>query len=205
MLDLNAIPPAARNKNQIALHLELYNRSMDTIRVHNPTNKDYYVYNNKMVAKETYIVPANTRDLGYGKGNNDVPRFIADRYLEHMGLDMIHKKIEADWDKKKMQFRLEERGDMEGKLALRSSDPKLWDEVTPILWKGVISRYQSEAYDEPQEKPERKEYSSPAEEALDRLGLKDTDMGVSTEVSELLNNDTRDLEHKKDQFIDSIQ
>lgn len=195
MFDINVIPPSNRNKAAIAAHLELYNRSMDTVRVHNPSDTDFIVHNDKRVSNEKYVIPAQTKDIGYGKGNNDVPRFIAKRYLDTMGIEMINVKIKEDWLKKKGKFRLEEQGMMEERLALRSSDPKLWDEITPKLWVKVVKRYQEETYDEPEPIEARKEYSSPADEALDRLGLTDSDIDTL---------DTNTETDKKDEFINQV-
>lgn len=176
MFDINAIPPNARSKQSIAAHLELYNRTQDIIRVHNPTENDFIVYNDRRFANERYVIPNKDKDIGYGKGNNDVPRFIAQRFVDKLGIEMISKIIAEDWDKKKLKFRIEERGQMEERLALRSSDPKLWEDVTKKLWIGVVKRYQGDMIEEPEAKAPRKQYSSPAEETLDRLGINDIEI-----------------------------
>jgi hypothetical protein len=174
--DLNSVPPNARSKQSIAAHLEIYERTQDVIRVHNPTDKDFIVYNDRRFANERYVIPNKDKDIGYGKGNNDVLRFIAQRFVDKLGNEMIAKIIADDWAKKKGKFRLEEQGQMEERLALRSSDPKLWEDITKKLWIGVVKRYQGEMIDEPEAKGPRKEYTSSSEEALDRLGM--TDMEI---------------------------
>lgn len=198
---IDVIPPSARNAKSIAAHKELYDRTMDVIRVHNPTDNDFAVYNDRRFSNETYVIPNKNKDIGYGKGNNDVVRYIAQRYVDKMGMEMINDKIKKDWDKKKMAYRLEERGQMEERYALKSNDPKLWDEVIKELWIGVVKRYQSDVFEEPEPMTPRKEYGSSAEEALDRLRLVDSEIGVQTD----LETSTSQLDKNKQDFIESIQ
>lgn len=176
--DINVIPPDSRNKASVSAHLEMYARTQDIIRVHNPTDEDFIVYNDRKVSNERYVIPNSSKNIGYGEGNNDVPRYIALRFVDKLGMEIINKKIQEDWSKKKGKFRLEEQGQMEERLALKSSDPKLWDDVTKELWIGVVKRYQSDMLDVPEQREERKEYGSTAEETLDRLGLVDSEIGV---------------------------
>ena len=198
MFDLNSIPAQHRNKASIQAHLSIYERTQDIIRVHNPTENDFIVYNDKHFANEKYVIPAVTKNIGYGAGNNDVLRFIAQRFVDKLGMEIISKKIAEDWDKKKLKFRIEERGQMEERLALRSSDPKMWEDVTKQLWIGVVKRYQSEMIEEPEAKAPRKDYSSHAEETLDRLGMNDIE--IEREVPP-----TSNIDVKKESFAESIQ
>jgi len=200
--DLNAVPPNARSKAQIDAHREIYARTQDVCRVHNPTETDYVIHNDRRFANEKYLVPNINKDIGFGKGNNDVPRFIAKRYIENMGMEIINKKIKEDWDVKKLAFRLEERGQMEERLALRSNDPKLWNEITPKLFLGVVKRYQEEIMEEPEQKPQRKEYASPADEAMDRLGINDMEIGVSSSTPA---EAQPDINQAQNNFINQIQ
>jgi hypothetical protein len=195
--DLNAIPANARNKASIEAHKELYARTQDIIRVHNPTDKDFIVYNDRRFANERYVIPNKDKDIGYGRGNNDVLRFIALRFVDKLGMEMIDKMIKDDWEKKKLKFRIEERGIMEERLALRSSDPKLWEQVTKQLWIGVVKRYQSDMIEEPEAKAPRKDYSSAAEETLDRLQMNDTEI-------EQPRPNTEAVDDVKNKFAESI-
>ena len=106
---IDQIPPQSRNKASIAAHKELYDRTQDIIRVHNPTDKDFIVYNDRRFSNERYVIPNKDKDIGFGKGNNDVLRFIAQRFVDKLGMEMIAKIIKDDWDKKKGKFRLEEQ------------------------------------------------------------------------------------------------
>lgn len=198
MIDLNVIPASNRNKASIALHVEIYNRTMDTVRVHNPTDKDFMVYNDRRFSNEQYQVPNKNRNIGFGPGMNDVPRFIALRFVDKLGMEMISEIIKDDWDKKKGKFRLEEQGQMEERLALRSSDPKIWEDITKQLWIGVVKRYQGEVYEEPEAREPRKEYGSTAEETIARLEMNDTEIDARPQ------GEVPEVEDAKDSFARSI-
>lgn len=176
--DMGPIPAASRSRKAIAAHLELYNRTQDVVRVHNPTDEDFIVHNDRRFSNEMYSIPNVNKDIGFGKGNNDVPRFIGMRFVDKLGMEMIAKLIKDDWDKKKGKFRLEEQGQMEERLALKSTDLKLWEDVTKKLWLGVVKRYQGEMIEDPEPIAPRKEYGSAAEEALDRLEMQDAEIGL---------------------------
>lgn len=184
--DLNAVPPGDRSPAQMTAHLEMYKRSMDTIRVHNPTDEDYIVYNDRKVTNEQYVIPNKNRDVGYGKGNMHVFRYIADRYVNKMGTKMIMQIAKEDWDKQKLKYRREEWGTYEERLAIKPNDPKQWEKIAPQLFLGVVSRYQMNE-PEPLEQTPEKSYNSRAEAALERLGIAD-----------------QQIEEAKDEFINSI-
>lgn len=199
---IDVIPPSTRTKASIAAHKELYDRTMDVVRVHNPTDEDFIVYNDRKFSNEMYVIPNKNRDIGYGKGNNDVVRYIAKRYVDKMGMEMINKIIKEDWDEKKLKFRIEERGQMEERLALKSSDPKLWDDVIKTLWIGVVKRYQSDFIEEPSKKEPRKEYASSSEEALDRLNMSEAEIGVPNGIPDPIQDE---FASKQSDFINSVQ
>lgn len=174
----SVIPPESRNPKHIAEHVELYKRTMDTFRVHNPTDEDCIVWNDRLVTGERWVIPSSKRDVGVGKGNLDVPRYIMMRYLETMGTKMIQEKSKKEWDKLKVKYRREEWGQYEERLAIRTNDPKEWDLITPKLVLRMVSRYQEEMFDavEP-EKPKEPTYS-PAEASLQRLDMIDNEIGI---------------------------
>lgn len=178
--DINVIPPADRSKSAIAEHIEIYKRSMDTWAVYNPTDKDYIVYNDRMVSNERWIVPSKDKDIGHGKGIQHVPMFIMERYLNHMGVEIINKKAKEQWDKEKLQYPRAERGEIEERLGLRTTDPREWDIITPILVKGIVSRYGGDEIEEEiPEQPEPANHGlSPAAQALARLGMEGMEMGI---------------------------
>lgn len=190
-LDLNVIPESSRSKEAMAIHKELYMRTMDTWRVHNPTDKDFVVYNDRMISNEKWVVPNQNKDIGKGKGNQDVPAFVMRRYLNKMGIELLNDKIKKDWDERKQQFRLEERGKFEETLALKTNDPKLWDEITPLLVVKMVQRYGGDdIFEEEPIQEQRDSTLSEGEQALARLGLEKKEF--------------EDLEDSKNELMDQI-
>ncbi len=175
----------------MAIHKELYMRTMDTWRVHNPTDKDFVVYNDRMISNEKWVVPNQNKDIGKGKGNQDVPAFVMRRYLNKMGIELLNDKIKKDWDERKQQFRLEERGKFEETLALKTNDPKLWDEITPLLVVKMVQRYGGDdIFEEEPIQEQRDSTLSEGEQALARLGLEKKEF--------------EDLEDSKNELMDQI-
>lgn len=189
--NINPIPPGDRSKTHVAAHLELYKESLDTIRVHNPSDEDFTVYWDRMQSNEQYVIPNKNRDIGMGKGNADVPRYVANSYIDRMGSKMIQAISKEDWDKQKQNYRREEQGVYEERLAIRINDPKQWDKVLPQLWVGVVKRYQM---NEPEPAPEQQKNVanvSRSQAALERLGINDMEIGI--------------IEDAKNDFINQIQ
>lgn len=193
----SVIPPENRTKAAMAIHIEMYKRSLDTWRVHNPTEEDFVVYNDRKVTNERYIIPNKNKDVGKGHGNLDVPSYIMERYVQHMGTKLISDISKKDWDEKKMQYRFDERGDKEEKMAIRTDDPKQWEKIMPILVKGIVKRYQGDniADDIPDE-PEKK-YNSIAEQMIDKLNL-NQELETNTPIQQ------SDIEDKKQNLINQL-
>lgn len=190
-IDYGSIPRDNQSGDALQVHIEMYKTSLDTIAVKNPDEGDWIVYNDRMGANERWVIPSASKDIGHGKGIQHVPRYIAKRYLNQKGIEMINKIIQEDWDSRKMKYSEDERSRKEEGLALRSNDPKLWDRITPQLWIGVVSRYGGDDYvddvpDQPQ--PEARGFS-PGDSALDRLGIGDKEV---------------DIQKAKDQLIESV-
>jgi len=73
---------------------ELERRSLDTIRVHNITSREYTVVIDKAIGGRTWTIPIAQRDIGYGRGNNDVPRFIAEKFVKEMVMIKFNEFVE---------------------------------------------------------------------------------------------------------------
>lgn len=197
--DINVIPPENRNSKQIAAHIEMYREAMNTWRVHNPTEEDFIVYNDRMVSNESWTIPNKNRDIGMGKGNFDVPYYIARRYVQRMGERIISKISRDDWEKRKLQYRQDEWGEKEERMAIKTNDKKEWDKLIPQLLLGIVKRYQGDnIYEAPAKEPEKR-YDSPVEEAIARLGIKDKDLGTE-EAAPLMNEG----EKQKQDLINSL-
>lgn len=141
---MNSIPMEGRTPEQIKQHLELYNRSQDICLVHNPDEADFQFFYNRRFNPNPYVVPGKNKDIGFGPGNLEIRRYLANKYVEKKGEQMILAIAKADWDKKKEQYRIEERGTMEERLALRTTNKELWRQITPKLFLGVVRRAEEE-------------------------------------------------------------
>ncbi len=177
--DLNAVPASERSKTHIAAHVEMYNKSMDTVRIHNPTNEDYTIFNDKKFSNERWVVPHQGKDVGFGYGNLDVPRYIADRFINKMGTEMIRKISREKWEKDKKKYRLEERGMMEQQLAIKINDKQQWDKIVPVMFVGVVKKHQEANYEEEIEQERPEPTFSKAEASLQRLGLTDEQIDIA--------------------------
>ena len=149
-------------------------RSLDTIRVHNPTSEDYVFWDDKLgpTAKKS-VVPKAQQDIGKGKGNNDLPRYLAKRYTKAMVEQIITKTSDAEWEKKKKQYRTRDEMLQHAEVEpTRTNDPKQWEELFPKIWLGVVEKWGGADIEEPTDKTVN--YTgNPMEDAMNRLALDD--------------------------------
>jgi hypothetical protein len=182
--DINVIPPDQRSKTAVAKHIDMWKKTMDLWRVYNPTEKDYNVYNDKMISNEHWTIPNKNKDVGYGKGMQNVPYFIALRYLNHLGTELINKIAKDDWEERKKEYRREEWGVTEERIGIRTNDPKQWEKITPILVKGIVSRFGGDEVEEEAEAPQQVDRNmSFGEAALHNLGMQDLELGAEVETN----------------------
>jgi hypothetical protein len=95
---------------------------------------------------------------------------------------MINIISKADWNKKKENYRQEERGIMEERLALRTNNKELWAKIVPTLFMGVARRSEEEvgmgeAIVEKQPDPTL----SNAEQIMEQLGLNDKEISIMSQ------------------------
>jgi hypothetical protein len=88
----DTIPGPLDNPSGEAFKRELYRRSLDSIRVYNPTDEDYFVEWDG----HNHRVPGKNKDTGEGKGMRILPRYIAEKYCR----EMKNKLINEENDKK---------------------------------------------------------------------------------------------------------
>lgn len=125
---------------------EMYRTSLDSIRVYNPTDKDYAVIWDKF----KHIIPAKDKDTGYGKGQKVVPRYIANKYVREMKNKMIYESADvrvqelisrATEDMKiKYQSDAFERQKLY-EMTPSISDPKEIERIYDILWLGIEEKF----------------------------------------------------------------
>lgn len=97
-----------------ALKDELHRRSLDLIVVNNPLNDPYTVIWNTV---EAHLIPAGNQDIGYGNGNNMVPRFVAEKYMKEMTDKILTMEIDqmvANENKKRLKEGKEEMAKYQG-------------------------------------------------------------------------------------------
>lgn len=157
-------------------------RSLDTICVHNPTSEDVIIWNDKYgPAASKTLIPKAQKDIGYGKGNAHVPRYIAKRYSRDMIERLITDIADKDWEKKKEKYRtLDETIQHADKVSIRTNDAPLWKELAPKIWIGLVEKFGGTALPDPPE--EAPVYSgSPLDDALNELGIADKEYAATTE------------------------
>jgi len=69
-----------------AFHRELYRKSLDSLRVYNPLDKDFtFIYD-----KNKFTIPNKNKDVGYGKGMKVISRYLAMKYAKEIKNYMIN-------------------------------------------------------------------------------------------------------------------
>lgn len=134
------------NPAQEAVKREMYRASMDDCMVYNPTDDDFVVDWDGFKT----IIPAQDKDLGWGKGMREVKRYIALYYCRHMKDKLINEMGE-----KKAEELLSQR-DKEGKDPItdkyveskqiwdkttRTDDPGAMAKIYPTLFLGVVREF----------------------------------------------------------------
>lgn len=118
---------------------EMERKSQDIIKVFNPQSKDHTF----MYDARHWVVPAKDKDLGYGKGCLDTPRYIANHYIKHT----IDRMINDENEKRLKPFReeSEKKGEFwpekEERMATKSNNPEARSKYLKILWKGVVREF----------------------------------------------------------------
>jgi len=118
-------------------------------------------------------VPKAQKDIGKGKGNNDMPRYLAERFTKTMIEQIITKKADIEWNEKKKEYRtLDETIQHAESVPTRTNNPNLWEELFPKIWLGVIEKYGGESIPEPVD-PMIPDSGNPMEDAMNKLSLAD--------------------------------
>lgn len=157
-------------------------RSLDLIRVHNPTVDDFVFWDDKFgSSSQRLIVPKAQRDIGKGRGNNDLPRYLAERYTKNMIEQIITKIADEQWNEKKKEYRtLDETIQHADKVVVRTNDQKLWEEWFPKIWLGVVQKYGGEEIPEPED-PTLPVTGDRMKDTMDMLSLADKPYEQKTE------------------------
>lgn len=135
----------AENRSD-AIHREMYRKSMDSIRVYNPTQKDFVVEWDGF----KHIVPSSKKDMGFGRGQRILSRYLAEKYARDMKDHLINTKNNEEItkliDDQPRELRAKYETDPYERQALwnrlpRTDDPKKIKEIYEVIWMGVEERY----------------------------------------------------------------
>lgn len=200
--NMTSIPVDGRTPAQIKQHLELYNKSQDIWLIHNPDEEDYSFYYNRRFEPQPYIVPNCNKDIGFGKGNLEIRYYLAEVYAEQKCNKMIMAISKKDWDEKKLQYRLEERGQMEERLALRVNNRELQEKIIPQLMLGRVRRSTEElgTGEIITEKSVDPSLSNVGQ-IMEKLGLSDKEISLAHEAQK---QELSDEDKRKAELINSI-
>jgi len=156
---------------------EAERKSNDEIKVHNPTDQDYYVkeggYNWK--------VPA--------QGDLICTRHLAMMYITHMIDKMILDESKEIVEKARKKYNGPFWPAEEERIALRTNNPDLRKKYLPQLWKGVVRKFGLDEMpkDETGNAPES---TAPQDEQLlEELGLEE-EKDVSKELAKDMEENT---------------
>jgi len=123
-------------------------RSLDIIRVHNTTSEDFVFWSDKLgVAPKKTIVPKAQKDIGKGRGNNDLPRYLAQRFTKKLIEQIITKRANQQLKDIRDRDRRLPRGERlqsEETEVVRTNDTITWEDLFPKIWLGVIEKYGGE-------------------------------------------------------------
>jgi len=137
---------AARQQSKDeAVKREMYRSSMDLIRVYNPTDEDFSI----IWGEFKHVVPNKNKDIGYGKGQRVVQRYLAMWYLKHMADHIINQKQDAELRKVHAQLEKEGVEDsllkanqlVERKRELRTDNQEEIKKIAEVIWLGLEERF----------------------------------------------------------------
>lgn len=129
--------PRQRSSAEERFHKESARKANDTIRVYNPTNKDYFI----LWDGYKHRVPA--------KGTLDCPRYIAMTYRRDMVVQLINELIDkkrVEWEEKRKKNGEAPINDYEKNLLLFPSEPRTDNEelvkaFSKEIWLGVVKQF----------------------------------------------------------------
>jgi len=134
----------SQNKVGDAYKRELERHSKDIVMVHNVTDKDYTCVWDKF----KHVIPNCNRDIGFGKGNNELPFYIARKYFNEMkdllinneNEKVVEKLIKAK-EKSGGQFETKWHEQAVWNNLPRTNDRKKVDTLFNELWLGIVREF----------------------------------------------------------------
>lgn len=126
---------------------ELERRSMDDFMVYNPTAEDFLI---EWGHPPTYHrVPNKNKDMGFGKGKTELPRYLMEKYARDMKNKIVNElseKFVADLTDSRMNkgqpFRDEFEKNSEALARVpKTNDPRLIEKIYPSLILGLVREW----------------------------------------------------------------
>ena len=168
-----------------ALIAELSRKKNDTIRVHNITKEEYILEYDKAMQNTAWTFPPVDKDsFGIGKGNRDVPRYIADRFMEKIVDIMINEDAKKEWAKKKKSYGTRDdihRAEERHIVGLLRDESKR-DVYRKQIWLGLVRR-NGDSIKVNEERPSR-DISATERLGLDNLVIEQNMEDIIGELSE---------------------
>lgn len=135
----------AQNKVGDAYKRELERHSKDIVMVHNPLDKDYTCIWDKF----KHVIPNCNRDIGFGKGNNELPFYIARKYFNEMkdllitteNNKTVEQRLEERNKKGLPQFETKWHEQTVWNNLPRTNDRKIVDSLFEELWLGIVREF----------------------------------------------------------------
>lgn len=153
--------------------LEMQRSALDNIRVHNPTAEEYVVEWDKANTNTPWIIPSGKADkFNSGRGNREVPRYIALKFLKEITDIIIEKQVKAEWKKLRKEYGRTEQVAKEEERLMTSwrQDPKRRKEIAKTIWLGVAKRH-GDLLPEREEQPSIDRSKSMEQQIIDELDL----------------------------------
>lgn len=175
------------SERQSAIHREMYRKSLDKIRVYNPTEQDHVVVWDGF----KHVIPSKHKDMGWGKGERVVDRYIAEKYCRDMKNKLIYEQgeefVEKLIERATEDMRIKYQTDPYEKQRLYNQAPSINDEklikkIYDTLWLGVEEKF---GIDEIVEENDGIEDNRPVEERI----LLDMDRPVKRPTVEEVTNE----------------
>jgi hypothetical protein len=157
-----------------SFHREEYRKSMDTLLVYNPTDEDYICFWDKY----PHVIPNRNKDMGFGKGNMQLVRYIAKKYMDEMKdkliIQMADKMLEQEKQARTNKGLSNDPYEVNAAIANvapKTNNEKEIEKVYEQLYKGVVREFG--LYDAPvKEDMLKPDQRTPEEKAFEKISNK---------------------------------
>lgn len=147
--------------DQVKFKKELERSSKDRIRVYNPTDQDFDVYNDGY----KWTVPNKSKDVGFGEGQQVFPRYLAISFVtkcaDRIFFDKMDEAVKKENDRRvekglARMNKWEEQAPFEIEFSTITEENKLKRrELMSIMWMGIEEEYGADSIKEQAKAPKR--------------------------------------------------